>query len=86
MRMAEPGRVGPAHPRPPRAGQHWLEATARSWNADPTPFEWAGKRLCRRQRSCQRHHYALGGSGACTRRPVHCRPTALDQWRRSCQV
>src|SRR5205085_192798 len=22
----------------------WLEATARAWNADPTPFEWAGKR------------------------------------------
>lgn len=64
----------------------WLEATARGWNADPTPFEWAGKRLLRRQRSRQRHHHALGGSGACTRRPVHRRPTVLDQWRRSCQV
>ena len=64
----------------------WLEATARGWNADPTPFEWAGKRQLRRQRSRQRHHHALGGSGACTRRPVHRRSTALDQWRRSCQV
>jgi hypothetical protein len=64
----------------------WLEATARGWNADPTPFVWAGKRLLRRQRSRQRHHHALGGSGACTRRPVHRRPTVLDQWRRSCQV
>ena len=64
----------------------WLEATARGWDADPTPFAWAGKRLRRRQRSRQRHHHALGGSGACTRRPVHRRPTALDQWRRSCHV
>jgi hypothetical protein len=22
----------------------WIEATARGWNADPTPFEWGGKR------------------------------------------
>ena len=64
----------------------WLEATARGWNADPTPFVWAGKRQLRRERSRQRHHHALGGSGACARRPVHRRPTALDQWRRSRQV
>jgi hypothetical protein len=64
----------------------WLEATARGWNTDPTPFEWAGKRQLRRQRSRQRHRHALGGSGACARRPVHHRPTALDPWRRSCQV
>jgi hypothetical protein len=63
----------------------WLEATARGWNADPTPFEWRGKRFLRRERSRQRHH-ALGGSGAYARRPVHRRPTALDQWRRSRQV
>lgn len=60
----------------------WLEAAARGWNADPTPFAWAGKRRLRRQR----HHHTLGGSGACARRPVHRRPTTLDQWRRSCQV
>ena len=64
----------------------WLEATARGWNVDPTPFVWAGKRRLRRERSRQRHHHALGGSGACARRPVHRRPTALDQWRRSCQL
>jgi hypothetical protein len=29
----------------------WLEATARGWNAYPTPFVWAGKRKLRRQ--CQ---------------------------------
>ena len=64
----------------------WFEATAQGWNADPTPFEWAGKRQLRRQRSRQRHHHALGGSGACARRPVHRRPTALEQWQCSCQV
>jgi DDE superfamily endonuclease len=62
-----------------------LEATARGWNVDPTPSVWAGKRRLRRQRSRQRHH-PLGGSGACARRPVHRRPTALDQWRYPCQV
>ena len=64
----------------------WLEATARGWNVAPTPFVWAGKRLLRRQRSRQRHHHALSGSGACARRPVHLRPTARNQWRRSCQL
>ena len=64
----------------------WLEETARGWNADPTPFAWAGKRQRRRQRSRHRHRHALGGSGACARRPVHRRPTTLEQWRRSCQV
>jgi hypothetical protein len=43
----------------------WLEATARAWNADPTPFEWGGKRQLRRQRAYRRRH-PLGGSGACT--------------------
>ena len=64
----------------------WLEATARGWNADPTPFEWGGKRQLRRERSRQRHRQTLGGSGACARRPFHRRPNTLDQWRRSCQV
>jgi DDE superfamily endonuclease len=64
----------------------WLEDAARGWNADPTPFVWHGKRHLRRQRSRQRHHHTLGGSGACVRRPLRHRPTALDQWRSSCQV
>lgn len=47
----------------------WFEAVARHWNADPTPFEWGGKRAARRQRQRARRH-RLGGSGAQTRRPV----------------
>jgi hypothetical protein len=63
-----------------------LEATARGWNAEPTPFTWHGKRQLRRERSRHRHHHPLGGSGASARRPVHRRPAAPKHWRRSCQV
>jgi hypothetical protein len=60
------------------AGQHpettaqlmgWLAAEVRGWNANPTPFEWGGRRAARRQRARQRHH-ALGGAAGHTRRPV----------------
>jgi len=54
----------------------WLETTARAWNADPTPFEWAGKRKARRERASRRRH-ALGGSGACTRKPIRRR---INSW------
>jgi len=56
-----------------------LEATAQSWNREPTPFVWGGKRAARRQRSRQRRH-ALGGSGACTQRPVRQRTGILKKW------
>lgn len=62
-----------------------LEAVARAWNQNPTPFEWGGKRAARRQRSRQRRH-ALGGSGACTRRPIQRRVTLIHEWHRSCQT
>jgi hypothetical protein len=48
----------------------WLEATARGWNAAPTPFEWGGKRCQRRRAARERRLHRLGGSGACTRRAV----------------
>jgi DDE superfamily endonuclease len=58
-----------------------LEAAAAGWNAAPTPFEWGGRRRARRQRSNQRRH-ALGGSGACTRRPLRRRrSTVIQKWR-----
>lgn len=46
----------------------WLEAAARGWNREPTPFEWGGKRQARREHM-RRRHYALGGSGARSQRP-----------------
>jgi len=63
----------------------WLEAVARGWNRQPTPFVWGGKRAVRRQRSRQRRH-ALGGSGACTYRPIRRRKSTLETWLRSCQM
>ena len=74
------------HPTQPSEIITWLEAVARGWNRNPTPFEWGGKRAARRARSRQRRH-TLGGSGACTRRPIRrVRPTKIEQWRSSCQV
>jgi hypothetical protein len=68
------------------AGQHptsaaelmdWLAQAVVGWNADPTPFEWGGKRAARRARARERHR--LGGSGACTRRPIaRCRHKAAS--------
>jgi hypothetical protein len=63
----------------------WLEATARAWNADPTPFEWGGKRQLRRQRAYLRRH-PLGGSGACTRKPIRRRLQFMERWLTSGQV
>lgn len=57
------------HPATPREIIDALEATARAWNRDPTPFVWGGKRAARRQRARERRH-AQGGSGAVTARPI----------------
>jgi hypothetical protein len=73
------------HPTTPTEIIHWLEAAARGWNRDPTPFEWGGKRAARRVRSRQRRH-ALGGSGACTRRPIRRRKTIVEKWQSTCQM
>jgi len=74
------------HPGNPGEIITWFEQVARAWNRNPTPFEWGGKRATRRARSRQRRH-ALGGSGACTRRPIQ-QPqcTMIDKWQYSCQV
>lgn len=56
-----------------------LEGVAQGWNLKPTPFEWGGKRAARRQRSRLRRH-ALGGSGACTRRPLRRWSSIIQKW------
>ena len=48
----------------------WFEQTARGWNEQPTPFVWNGKRRQRRRSGGEPIH-RLGGSGACTHRPLH---------------
>jgi hypothetical protein len=59
-------------------GQHYhsacalmdaLRSASRWWNANPTPFVWGGRRKERRLRARDRRH-ALGGSGACSHKPL----------------
>jgi transposase len=57
------------HPRSPEEIGDWFEQTARCWNEHPTPFVWNGKRRQRR-RCCGDRVHRLGGSGACTHRPL----------------
>ena len=73
------------HPESPEEIIASLEAVARGWNREPTPFVWGGKRSLRRQRSRQRR-FALGGSGACTRRPIRSRTTLVQKWQATCQL
>jgi hypothetical protein len=73
------------HPRQPEQIMEWLEATARGWNRDPTPFEWGGRRALRRMRSRKRRH-SLGGSGACTRRLIRRRRSIIEKWRHASQA
>jgi hypothetical protein len=68
MRRALDGQF----PTSPQEIIDWLEATARGWNAHPTPFVWAGKRQQRRRRAYARRH-PLGGSAAVTKRPLRWR-------------
>jgi transposase len=58
------------HPHSPEAIGCWFEQTAQRWNEQPTPFVWNGKRRQRRRRSGGDQTHRLGGSGACTHRPL----------------
>jgi transposase len=73
------------HPRQPEQIIEWLEAAACGWNRNPTPFEWGGRRALRRARARKRRH-ALGGSGACTRRPIRRRRSVVEEWRYASQT
>lgn len=85
QRIIERRALDGQHPQSPAEIIEWLEAATRGWNRQPTPFIWGGKRAARRSRSRQRR-YALGGSGACTYRPIRRRKTVLDKWLRANQV
>src|SRR4051812_21182460 len=58
------------HPHSPAEIGSWFEQTAQRWNEQPTPFVWNGKRRQRRRRSGGDQTHRLGGSGACTHRPL----------------
>jgi transposase len=85
QRIIERRAVEGQHPQSPAEIIAWLEAATQGWNRQPTPFVWGGKRAARRFRSRQRH-YALGGSGAYTYRPIRRRKTVLDKWLQASQV
>jgi hypothetical protein len=72
------------HPQTAEEIISWLEATARGWNQQPTPFEWGGKRALRRARHRARRHVA-GGSGGCTREPVRRRRRTAHRPQASCR-
>src|SRR3954454_3555695 len=57
------------HPHSPDEIGRWFEQTARGWNEQPTPFVWNGKRRQRRRSGGEPIH-RLGGSGACTHKPL----------------
>jgi len=69
QRILKRRAVEGTHPGTPAEIMAAFEEAARHWNADPTPFEWGGKRAARRRRQRQRRH-AAGGSGAQARRPI----------------
>jgi transposase len=58
------------HPHSPDEIGSWFEQTARGWNEQPTPFVWNGKRRQRRRRPDGKPMHRLGGSGACTPKPL----------------
>ena len=56
--------LGGYSPQSAREVMAWLAEAVVGWNADPTPFEWGGKRADRRRRTRERHQLA-----GYTRRP-----------------
>ncbi len=71
------------HPHSPAEIGSWFEQTARSWNAQPTPFVWIGKRRQRRRRCAKEQIYRVGGSGACIGQPL---PQPRSQVQAECQI
>jgi hypothetical protein len=65
QRILKSRALNGCHPRTPAEIIAWLEAAARGWNKNPTPFVWGGKRKARREAASVRRH-RLPGSGACT--------------------
>ena len=69
-RAQAPGARRAASAQPRRRSGAGLSRRRRRWNEQPTPFVWNGKRRQRRRRSGGDQTHRLGGSGACTHRPL----------------
>ncbi|MFK7849027.1 MAG: transposase [Rhodothermales bacterium] len=85
QRILKQRALAGTHPKTPEQIIEWLEATARGWNRDPTPFEWGGKRKERRARS-QIRRQNVGGSYAYTRRSMRQSKSLLQKWRQLNQM
>jgi hypothetical protein len=75
------------HPHSPDEIGSWFEQTARAWNEQPTPFVWTGKRRQRRRQPDGEPIHRLGGSGACTHKPLkRSRSAGAEEYQSSQQM
>ena len=72
-------------PQSPAEIGAWFEQTAQSWNRQPTPFVWNGKRRQRRRRHIGDGH-PIGGSAALTRHALPRSSTSRQEYRNPCQM
>jgi transposase len=72
-------------PQSPAEIGAWFEHTAGSWNRQPTPFVWNGKRRQRRRRRASDGH-PTGGSAALTYRVLPRHKRAHQKYRNPCQL
>jgi transposase len=73
------------HPQSPAEIGTWFEQTAQTWNRQPTPFVWHGKRRQRRRQQ-RGDIYAVGGSAARAPQPLSGRQSRHHKWHVSRQV
>ena len=72
-------------PRSPAEIGAWFEQTAGSWNRQPTPFVWHGKRRQRRRRHTSDAH-PVGGSAAVTHQALPRPRTEQPEYRDPSQL
>ena len=72
-------------PQSPAEIGAWFEQTARSWNRQPTPCVWNGKRRQRRRRHPGDGH-PIGGSAALTHQVLPRSRTKQQEYRKPCQL
>jgi transposase len=75
------------HPHSPDEIGCWFEQTAQRWNEQSTPFVWNGKRRQRRRQPVGKPIHRLGGSGACTHKPLkRSRSAGAEEYQRPQQM
>jgi hypothetical protein len=85
QRILKRRALGGQQPQNPAEIGAWFEQTAESWNRQPTPFVWNGRRRQRRRRRSGEGHPA-GGSAALTHRALPRHTRAHQKYRNACQL